>query len=195
MAAAVGCGAIGLPLLLAVAGIDFINPRNLLGALVPILIVVAIGLGMPRSGAIGVAGGGAMCAMFAGVLVANNVSAQMQRPDWRGAADAIQASAPNARAIVIPRNGDDPLSYYLGAQELRKGRPNAIRTDVIPVLSTTYAVKPPPGPFHLAAQQRLAPYFILWRYVASHPVRIRLRSLTGRAVLSERSAVLIRTGQ
>jgi len=195
VAGVVGGGAIGVPLLPAVVGIDFINPRNLIAALVPLLILDAIGFGMPRSGRLGLAGGGALCAMFGVVVVAINVSAQMQRPDWRGAADAIEASAPGAQAFVVPRNGDDPLAYYLGAEVVHHGGPSAVRTDVIPVLSTNYKVRRPPGPFHQADEQGLAPYFVLWRYEAKHPVRVRLRDLKGDRVLSERSAVLFRAGQ
>ena len=62
------------------------------------------------------AAGAATCALFAGVLVAVDVSAQMQRPDWRGAAEAL-APAGEARVFVVPRNGDDPLAYYLGARK------------------------------------------------------------------------------
>jgi mannosyltransferase len=195
VAGVVGGGAIALPLFLAVVGTDFINPRNLIGALVPLLIVVAIGFGMPRSGVLGLAGAGALCALFAAVLVATNTSSQMQRPDWRGAADAIQASAPGARAYVVPRNGDDPLAYYLGVERLHQGSPGAVRTDVIPVLSTNFHVRRPPGPFRLTDEQGLAPYFVLWRYAADRPRSVRLRDLTGNRVLSERSAVLFREGR
>ncbi|MFL5891291.1 MAG: glycosyltransferase family 39 protein [Solirubrobacterales bacterium] len=190
----VGGGAIGVPLGLAMLGADFINPRNLIGALVPILILAAIGLGGARSGRVGLAGGGALCAMFAVVLVATNLSAQMQRPDWRGAADAIQASAPDARAFVVPRNGDDPLSYYLGVEVLHHGGPAAVRTDEIPVLSTTFQVRRPHTRFRLIDEQRLAPYFFLWPYAAGQPERVRLRGLTGDRVLTERAAVLFREG-
>ena len=194
VAGVVGGGAIALPLFLAVVGIDFINPRNLIGALVPLLILLAVGFGMPRSGLLGLGGAGATCALFAVVLAATNVSSQMQRPDWRGAAEAIEASAPGARAYVVPRNGDEPISYYLGLDTLREGGPSHLRTAVIPVLSTNYDVQRPPGPFRLTKQQRLAPFFILWRYAADQPQRVQLRGLTGNQVLSERSVVLFRAG-
>jgi mannosyltransferase len=183
-------GALALPLLLAVLGLDFINPRNLIGVLVPLLIVLAIGFGSRGAGRAGLAGGAATCALFAGVLAAVNVSAQMQRPDWRGAADAL-ASTGEARVFVVPRNGDDPLAYYLGARKSAVG-PNRIRAREIDVLSTNYRVKPPPGSFELVHEERRAPFFLLWRYRARRPQPIRLRDLAGRQVLSERSSVLIR---
>jgi hypothetical protein len=149
---------------------------------------------MPRSGLLGLAGAGALCALFAVVLAATNVSSQMQRPDWRGAADAIEASTPGAGAYVVPRNGDDPLAYYLGVERLHHGGPSEVRTDVVAVLSTNYHVRRPRGPFRLTDEQGLAPYFILWRYEAKHARRVRLRDLSGKKVLSERSAVLFREG-
>jgi hypothetical protein len=95
----------------------------------------------------------------------------------------------------VPRSGDDPLSYYLGARPLHLGGPSSVRTDAIPVLSTNYQVRKPPGPFRLVNQQRLAPIFFLWPYEADHPVRVRLGELKGDRVLSERSAVLLRTSR
>lgn len=191
VAAVIGGAGIALPLLLAVAGADFINPRNLIGALVPLLILVAIGFGLHRGGWLASLGGVATCALFAGVLAAVSVSAQMQRPDWRGAAQAIEASGP-ARVFVVPHNGDDPLAYYLDASKPRPRGPRRIRTSRVDVLSTNYKVKSPLGPFKLSKEQGLAPLFILWRYVAPRPRAVRLRDLSGRKVLSESSSVLVR---
>jgi hypothetical protein len=122
------------------------------------------------------------------VLVAVDVSAQMQRPDWRGAAEAL-APAGGPRVFVVPRNGDDPLAYYLGVP--KSPRVRSVRAREIDVLSTNYLVKEPPGSFELADPERRAPLFFVWRYRAPRPQPIRLRDLAGRQVLSERSAVLL----
>ena len=45
LAAVVGLGAVAVPVGLALAGTDYVNGRNLVGALVPLLVVVAAGLG------------------------------------------------------------------------------------------------------------------------------------------------------
>jgi 4-amino-4-deoxy-L-arabinose transferase-like glycosyltransferase len=193
VAAVVGGGAVAVPILLAVVGIDFINPRNLIGALVPLLIFLAIGLGVRRSrwlGALGVAGA---CLMFAVVLAATNLSAQMQRPDWRGAADALEAATPEPKVFVVPRNGDDPLRYYLDAEKPHKGKPPRVSTPEIAVLSTNYHVTPPPKPFKLTQKEGLAPAYVLWRYTAPRSRPVHLGDLTGNQVLSERSTVLFRS--
>lgn len=191
VAGSVSGGALALSLLLAVLGLDFINPRNLIGVLVPLLIVLAIGFGSRGAGKAGLAVGAATCALFAGVLVAVDVSAQMQRPDWRGAAGAL-ASTGEARVFVVPRNGDDPLAYYLGARKSAGVGARRIRAREIDVVSTNYRVKRPRGAFELVDEERRAPFFLLWRYRARRPQPIRLRDLAGRQVLSERSSVLIR---
>jgi mannosyltransferase len=192
IAGAVGGGAILLPVALAVVGIDFINPRNLVGALVPLLIFAAIGLSVRRMQLLGVLGGAAACVLFAIVLVATNLSAQMQRPDWRGAAEAMEDLTPAANVFVVPRNGDDPLRYYLDAEKPIKGKPARVRTPTIAVLSTSYHVTPPPGPFRLEGAQGRAPNFIVWPYVATRPHGVRLHDLTGNHVIAERSTVLFR---
>jgi hypothetical protein len=173
---------------LAVLGLDFINPRNLIGALVPFLIVLAIGFGCRGAGRAGLAAGVTTCALFAGVVIAVAVSAQMQRPDWRGAAEAL-ASNGEPRVFVVLRNGVGPLAYYLSARKLNPGE--SVRAREIDVLSTNYRVKRPPGPFRLVDQERRAPTFFLWRYRARRPRQLRLRDLAGRRVLGERSSVLL----
>jgi hypothetical protein len=126
------------------------------------------------------------------VLVATNLSAQMQRPDWRGAAEAMEDLTPAANVFVVPRNGDDPLRYYLDAEKPINGKPVRVRTSAITVLSTTYHVTPPPGPFQLEDEQGLAPAFIVWPYVATRAHAVRLHDLTGDRVIGERSTVLFR---
>jgi hypothetical protein len=189
VALVIGGGAIAVPLLLAVGGLDFINPRNLVGALVPLLVFLAIGLGIRGGGWMAWLASGATCLLFAAVLVAVNVSAQMQRPDWRGAAEALESSG-GAQLLVVPRNGDDPLAYYLGAEKPR--HIERVRTAEIEVLSTNYHVKRPPGPFKLVSKEGMAPVFVLWRYRAHRPQSVRLRDVSGSKVLSERSSVLVR---
>ena len=191
VAGVVGAGALALPLLLAVVGLDFINPRNLIGALVPLLIVLAIGFGGRGAGKAGLSAAAVTCSLFAGVLVAVAISAQMQRPDWRGAAEAL-ASSGEARVLVVPRNGDDPLAYYLGARKPAGLGQKRVRAREIDVLSTNYRVEGPPGSFELVDQEGRAPFFLVWRYRAPRPQRIRLQDLAGRRVLGERSAVLIK---
>lgn len=190
LAGGVAASAILIPLLLAVAGLDFINPRNLIAGLVPILALAAIGFGAERSGRLGAIAALATCVIFAGVVLAVSFSAEMQRPDWRSAAEAM-GEAHGPRLIVTNRNGDDPLAYYLGAEKFEGGRfTKGVEVSQIEALSTNFHVRPPPG-FRLADEQGLAPLFILWRFESGAPRRVRPADLAGGRVLSERSAALL----
>ena len=190
LAAGLATVVIGAPLVLAVAGVDFVNPRNLVAGAVPLLCVAAIGFGGQRAWALGRAAAVAACAMFAAVVVAVNISEEMQRENWRGAAEAM-GPASDARIVVTNANGDDPLAYYLGAQKF-EGRAyrHGARVSEILTLSTAFTVTPPQG-FRLASEQGLAPLFILRRFVSSRPRLVRPGDVEGEKVLSERSAALI----
>jgi mannosyltransferase len=186
----VGVASVLVPLLLAAIGFDYINPRNLIGAVIPLLAAAAIGFGVARANIVGLVGGVAGCLLFIGVDAAVYSSAQMQRPDWRQAADAIGPS-PEPRILVINHNGDDPLTYYLGAEKLsRKTEPRrGVRE--IDVLSTAYRVREPGHGFKLERVQGLAPLFILRTFRSDHPVYVRPKQVRGRRVLQERSSVLL----
>jgi hypothetical protein len=152
---------------------------------------LAVGFGLRGAGSSGQIAAWVTCLLFGAVLLAVNVSAQMQRPDWRGAAQALESS-PQTRVFVVPHNGDDPLAYYLGAHKPRPGM-KRVRTSEIGVLSTNYDVTAPPG-FKLVHSERRAPIFLLWRYEAKHPRPVLLRRLSGGRVLSERSSILVSGG-
>src|SRR3954467_2458439 len=119
---AVGALTVGVPLLLAVgsASKDFVLARNLLPALVPFLLAIAIGLTVKRARRLG--------AVLATLLVAYclvfsiwvNFDEELQRPDWRAVAEHLgEPAAP--RATVLWVLGEAPLRYYLstGAIQLK----------------------------------------------------------------------------
>jgi 4-amino-4-deoxy-L-arabinose transferase-like glycosyltransferase len=114
--------AIGVPLLLALAssGKDFVLARNLLPALVPLLIAVAIGVTLPAARRLGAVIGAALVAYSFGFCVWASFSPDLQRPDWNAVAARIgEPTAP--RATVTWVLGEAPLRYYLstGAFQVR----------------------------------------------------------------------------
>jgi hypothetical protein len=171
-------------------GLDFVDVRNLSGALVPLLVGAAIGLGSLRAGRLGLAAAGAAVALSVAVLAAVYVSGQMQRPNWRGAAAAMgPASGP--RVLVVPRNGNAPIAYYGDAREFRQQRFGAVPVREIDVLSLLGTITPPHGGFRLVARRGLAPCCTLWRYRARRPIPVRPTDVNGRKVLQEPSTVLV----
>lgn len=111
---AVAAATIAVPLALALVapGKDFVIARNLLPALVPLLVAVAIGATLRRARR-----GGAVLALILTLYslafcVWASLSPALQRPDW----DAVAArlGEPRApRAIVLWTLGAASLRYYL----------------------------------------------------------------------------------
>lgn len=181
-------GGIGVPALLAVVGLDFLKPRNLVAGVVPLLLLGALGFGASRAGRLGLAGVAASCLMFAGVVGAFNASEEMQREDWRRAAEVV-GPADGQRLLAIPKNGDDPLLYYLGSERFL-GRPSregvAVRSVV--VVSTTDRIEPPTG-FQIRKRTRVPPLFTVWRLWSRRPVSLTAADVI--AILDERAAALL----
>lgn len=100
------------PLIFALAGRDFVVDRNLLPALVPLLVMVALGVTASRSGRLGKVVGAALVAYSLGFVIWSNFDSSLQRPDWR--AVAAKLGEPNRpRAMVTWVLGAAPLRYYL----------------------------------------------------------------------------------
>ncbi len=111
---AVAAGAIGIPLLLALIlpGKDFVIARNVLPALVPLLIVVAIGIALPTARRLGPAIGVLLVAYSLGFSVWASAAPQLQRPDWDAVAKHL-GEPQGPRALVTWALGKASLRYYL----------------------------------------------------------------------------------
>ena len=187
--AGVGAAAIAAPFLLAIVGIDFVDPRNLIASLPALLIAAGIGLGCRGAGRIGTAAAAAAVLVFVVVLGAAYESSQMQRPDWRGAAAAIGPPS-GPRVLVVARNGDEPIAYYRDARPFRP-RLGAERVNEIDALGTQAWISPPGDWFRLTEERRLHPCCTLRRYRARRPAFVRPRDLARLRILHEPSKVLI----
>ena len=194
LAGTVAASATLVPLGLALIGLDFANPRNLVAGVVPVLALVGVGFACERHRRIGIAASVALCVTFLGVFVAVNRSDQMQRPDWRAVAEAIGPATDSATVIVTNKNGGDPLRYYLGAESFEGDYRDGVRVSEIDLVSTIPAVHPPPG-FELVEEVRLQGLFFLRHLRASRPRLVRPSDLADDAVLQERSEALIRSNR
>jgi mannosyltransferase len=111
---AIAAATVAIPLVLAllVPSKDYVLARNVLPALVPLLVALGIGAtlrGARRGGAIL---GPALFAYSLGFCLAASVSPNLQRPDWEAVADRLgEPEAP--RAMVGWMLGHASLRYYL----------------------------------------------------------------------------------
>ena len=181
----------GLPLLLAVVGLDFVEPRKVLtGSVVPLLVFAAIAFGSARARRTGLAAAAVGVALFLGVTASVYVSAQMERPNWRAAAGVI-GPATRPRVLVVTRNGQDPLAYYLHTTDFKPGhRLVHIRTSEIDTLGKSRAVSPPDHGFRLISLQRVTGEFWLRRFRSPTPRSVSSAQVASGRVLLEPSLAL-----
>jgi hypothetical protein len=91
---------------------DYVLARNLLPALVPFLVALAVGFTVRRAGRAGVVLCAALIAYSLGFSVWASLSPALQRPDWDAVAtDLGEPTAP--RAMVTWTLGEASLRYYL----------------------------------------------------------------------------------
>jgi 4-amino-4-deoxy-L-arabinose transferase-like glycosyltransferase len=139
LAAGIGAAALAVPLAAKVVGADYVYPRNLIGAWVPLALALGAALVGPSRGEepaddgwspLGALALGGLCAAFLALTIAVDVDTKLQRADWRGAARVI-GPAREPRAIVVPAVGDDPVSYYARGVKLARGSTTVREIDVL----------------------------------------------------------------
>jgi 4-amino-4-deoxy-L-arabinose transferase-like glycosyltransferase len=166
-------GAAGLaPVVLAVAGKDYVFFRNLVALWLPLAIALAAGLAGRRLFGLGLAAAFALIAVFVFADVAMWTRSSLQRDDYR----RLAASLPRGRGIafvVYPGWDATALRHYdpaLGRLAARRLRVRAV--DIVGVSSGFGAWKrpdrlrlAPPAGWRPAAPVRLQ-HFLLLRFVA-----------------------------
>jgi mannosyltransferase len=178
-----------LPLVPAVLGADYLAPRNLVAAMVPVSVLLAIVIVARRTGAIGMGLAGVVAMGFLILTLDVDLSPRLQRGDWRGVAKLLRAdsasagglgraiSAPTggqARAIVTVELGAAPLEYYLPSlANLAQGK----RVRVSEVVEVGYAPlrasagTPPARSLRLVQTSNVHGLYV-YRFTSSAPVTI-----------------------
>lgn len=182
---AVVATAVGIPLLLAIffTGKDFVLARNLLPALVPLLIATAVALSTERARRLGIAIAAVLVVYSLAFSIHASTLPELQRPDWRAVADHL-GEPDGPRATVTWVLGEAPLRFYLstGAIQLKASEGYDWLVREIAFVSMGETPPPPPrllGPgFRETGAENVGPLFIR-RYRVAGPelVPLRLRAL------------------
>lgn len=185
--ALLGAFAVFVPLLLAIGGHDYIATRNLLGAWLPLALVVAAGLS--AGGRLGTLAAVALVAVLAAVFVAVELDSRYQRDNWRGAAEALgPATEPRAIVLMSTIVGGTPFTYYAhGTRQMAAPEPvQEIDLVSLPQRGITQLgrVKPPrprapgsPFPGFAEVAHRYSSTFTVIRYRAAAPLPVVPASL------------------
>ncbi|MEA2445082.1 MAG: mannosyltransferase [Thermoleophilales bacterium] len=141
-------GATGLlvPILLALATLDYVFPRNLIGSLPPLLVALAAAVTTRRAGIALLA---VLCALFAVALARTASDDALQRDDWRAVAAELERR--HARVVVVsPAIELRTLRHYRG--NLSDLIYPGVDTEEVAIVGLTRAprgdrpIPPPPAP-------------------------------------------------
>ncbi len=183
-----------VPLGLALAGRDFYIDRNLLPALVPLLVLVALGATASRAGRLAAPLGAALFAYGLGFVVWTNFASSLQRPDWRAVAAKL-GEPDRPRAMVTWVLGAAPLRYYLSTGSFQV-EPEGERWFVGEVDLISDGPAPPGRPRGLRpgfrrVQSSRVGRFEITRYRARGLAHVRVRELKDTATGFPHGRVLI----
>jgi mannosyltransferase len=186
------------PLLLALAGKDYLVGRNMLPVFVPLIVIIAAGFGVKRVGLAGLGLAAAFCLLGLAFTIQIDRLQKYQRENLANAAAAI-GPAHGRRAVVAVRYfADWPLMFYLDAQRAKRSIAPLREIDLVGSKSSVnrYARRLLPPEFHRVESKPVTWNFTLTRYRSRSPVAVPLRILRqGRLVGGGRVAsVLVQSG-
>jgi mannosyltransferase len=166
--------AIAIPVALALISTskDYVLARNLIPALMPLLVLVAIGVTARGARRLGTAVGAGLLVYSLGFCVLASSSPRFQRPDWSAVAARL-GEPQRPRAMVTWTLGEAPLRYYLstGSFQVRASERYRWRVGEIDLVSQGRV--PPP------ARQALGRRFRETGHESAGPLVIRRYRLPG----------------
>jgi mannosyltransferase len=175
LALAIGVCGVLIPVVLVGFGADYLAPRNLVAAMIPVSVVIAVLTVWPaRSRLVGIAPIAVIALGFLAITVDIDLSPRLQRGNWRDLArDLAHGRVGGVRdsAITTVELGSTPFEYYLpGLHGLHRGafvRVSEIDETGYAPLRAGAAEPPAPG-FRLRSQLDVDG-LIAYRFVSSVP--------------------------
>ncbi|HWF75438.1 MAG TPA: glycosyltransferase family 39 protein [Solirubrobacteraceae bacterium] len=195
----VGLACVLIPVVLALLGVDFVNTRNVLPALPPLLVVVAIGFATLAKRTAALALTGTLAAVLIAVVAIVDTNPRYQRDDWRGVSDALGRDLEPRAIVVTPGSGLIALGVYQpGLRRLGQARVGEIDVVAIPgqVLGGGIGAPPrprtpaPPAPGFRLTRTVYGKTYTVLRFTAPQPVPVTAAGLAPAALLPGPVAVL-----
>lgn len=168
--AGVGIATCALPILLALAGRDYLYPRNLLVAWVPLMVALAVGLAAQRT-RLGIAVTAGFVAVGLATVISVAAKPELQRDDWRSGLEQIGPPSEPRLLVVRPFYDRAPVLYYAPTARLALG---ALAVDEIRVVQMSEPDSAPRAPagYRLAGVDR-GDEFTSYDYRSDRPRRVR----------------------
>ncbi len=121
-ALAIVVGGILVPIVLAALGADYLAPRNLVGAMIPLTALIAVVVVWPGTGRAGAAIAATLALAFLAISIDVDLSPNLQRENWRGLAGRLAHGSSERAITAVQFYGSIPIRYYQPSfRELRDG--------------------------------------------------------------------------
>jgi hypothetical protein len=192
IALALAAGGVLLPILLVAFGADYLAPRNLVAAMVPVSALIAVVATARSTGRGGLVLAGVIAIAFLAISLDVDLSPRLQRGNWRDVARAL-GRGPSDRAITTVELGAAPLEYYLAPLH---NLPRGASVTVAEIDETGYA------PLRASAGSSPAPGFrlldrldvdglIVYRFVSPAPRTVSEARLRAHVITRAHPEVLV----
>jgi mannosyltransferase len=190
------CGVL-IPVALVIFGLDYLAPRNLVGAMIPLTALLAIVITAQRTGRVGVALAGVIALAFLAMSVDVNLSPRLQRGDWHGVAEVLHGTPANDRVITTVELGAAPLEYYLPPlyNLARGGAVTVSEIDETGYAPLRASAGSPPAPgFHLSSRYDVNG-LIVYRFLSRSPRKVSEAALRRHVITEAHPEVLVSEAQ
>jgi mannosyltransferase len=205
------CGVL-LPILLVAFGLDYLAPRNLVAAMIPVSALIAVVVTARRAGRVGTAFAVLIAVAGLAITIDVDLSPRLQRGDWRGVAKILRRGAPSSggapfgagvqtapageRVITTVELGAAPLEYYLPPlHNLAEGTTVQVReideTGYFPLKASAESL-PAPG-FHLESRDDVNG-LVVYRFLAPTPRAVSEATLRRHVITEAHPEVLVAPG-
>jgi mannosyltransferase len=146
-AAALAAVVVLVPIVLAALGRDYLVPRNLMPAWIPLAVLLGAACTVPRARVAGAALAAVLLGAFlyAGIRIDGN--AAYQRPNWRGVAAALGSSS-GTRAIIAYDGGfaSQPLTVYMPGIPWEQSSQDVVSVSEVDVIGSPWQIPTNPLP-------------------------------------------------
>jgi mannosyltransferase len=191
----VACGVL-IPLAMALGGADYLAPRNVVAAMVPLTALIAVCVAARGTGRTGMMLAAVIALAFLAVTIDANFNIRLQRSDWRGVVAAIRTKLAGPRVITLEELGSAPLEYYLPPlHNMTAGSTTTVREiDEIGFFPLRHDATVPPAPgFRLAASLDIHD-LIVYRFVSPTPRAISEATLINHVITLDQHAEVLLPG-
>jgi mannosyltransferase len=203
IALAIAASGVLLPIVLVAFGLDYLAPRNLVAAMIPVSALIAVIVVARRAGRSGAVLAALIALAGLAITIDVDLSPRLQRGDWRGVANVLRAGAgvgagagADNRVITTVELGAAPLEYYLPPlHNLAEGS----TVTVSEIDETGYApLRPsagnPPAPgFRLQSRDDVHG-LIVYRFVSPTPRTVSEATLRRHVITEAHPEVLVSPG-